>query len=789
MTVVGFVTFHKSSRTLEEISGLQLVQVAESLSGMIQISLVKDLRTLITVASDPQVVRDTLAGEYGTTQRKLSELYQLLSSEFEGLALYDTTGVLRADGVDEARIGISISERNYFKAAKEGKTGVGPMVPSKVTGAPIFGLSAPILSLEGEFIGGVLGVVKAEYLMEFISSITLGKTGHLFMIDQEGTIIAHPEKETILKQNIFDKQELGILGEKMIGQQSEAVEYTYHGTECVAGICPVPLTGWSIGATQNKDEIMGLAYANRNFHLAVSVCFIILIIAAVLILSKTVSEPVQTTLDTLNHAVNQAAEALLIIGLDGNVRFANPAMAAIVDRPAAEIVGKPFQPGDEAVKSTGEIWTSLKDGSVWSGRFSGSRKDNAPYILDFTLSPILGTTGKLMCYLAVGRDITRELTMQEQLLQSQKMEAVGTLAGGIAHDFNNILSAIFGYTDLALHRLDDRDRQEAYLKEIFNSAKRAKDLVSHILTFSRKAEMGQKPIIPKYIIKDTLKLLRASLPVTIEIRERLNSTATIMGNATQIHQMIMNLCTNAGYAMEANGGTLNLVLDEFSVEEDMRHLYPDLKPGNHLRVEVSDSGVGIPPNILERIFDPFFTTKPTGEGTGLGLSVVHGIVKGLGGEVLVTSDIGKGSTFTILLPILGTQLTSFEKIQHEKLPGGTEKILLVDDEVPVIQSFRALMENLGYGVQAFDSSVSAWEAFSTSPDAFDIIVTDYTMPQMTGINFSEKIRTIRPKVPIILCSGYLSLKEKINRLQPIEFVRKPVTADELALVIRKMLDG
>ena len=787
MTIIGFVTFIKSSHTLENISSLQLVQTAESLSGMIQIALEKDLRNLNSLASDLQVVRDTLAGEYANTQKKLSDLYKLLSADFEGIAVYDTDGIIRADAVDEARIGISIAERNYYTSAKAGKTGVGPMVPSKATGEPIFGLSAPVMSPDGKFIGGVLGVVKAEYLTTFIAAIRLGKTGYVFMIDQDGNLISHPDQKSILKKNIRDEAGLEDLAEEMILQKKTALEYRFDGIQKVAGVCPVALTGWSISASQNKAEIMSLAYSNMSFLLLISCLFIILIILAVLFLSKTISAPVQTTLITLNNAINQAAEAFVIIDNDGNVQFANPAMATVIDRPVADIVGKPFRPDTGQPDTNRKVRNAMKKEKVWSGHLRGVRPNGGPYTLDLTLTPVTNPTGKLMCYLAVGRDITQELMMQDQLQQSQKMEAIGTLAGGIAHDFNNILSAVFGYTELALQDLRDPEQLEEYLNQILNSAKRARDLVNQILTFSRKTEMGRDPIILKYIVKDTVKLLRASLPSTIEIRESLKSSAAVLGNATQIHQMTMNLCTNAGYEMKETGGTLDITLDEVTVGDDMRLQYPELRPGKYLQLKVKDSGGGIEASVLDRVFEPFFTTKPTGEGTGIGLSVVHGIVKSLKGEIMVASKMGEGTMFTILLPIVEPQHLPSGKTKPEDLPRGTERILLLDDEEAITRSLQGLVEGLGYTVRAFNHSPSAWETFSADPDAFDIIVTDYTMPQMTGISLSQKIRRIGSTVPIILCSGNLALKENLSVLQPIEFVKKPVSITELAHALRHSL--
>jgi PAS domain S-box-containing protein len=574
----------------------------------------------------------------------------------------------------------------------------------------------------------------------------------------------------------------------MIRQGNEAIEYTYLEKRKVAGICSIPITGWSIAVTQEKSEIMSLAFANMNFLLIVSSLFVILIILAVLFFSKTISAPVQTTLNTLNHAIDQAAEAFFIISRDGNVRFANPAAVTIIGRSLQDIIDKPFLNGDEASNYHSEIMNSLEEKNIWNGRIDGARQDGSAYTMALTLTPVMSATGKLMYYLAVGRDITEELVLHQQLQQSQKMEAIGTLAGGIAHDFNNILSAIFGYTELSLDSLEDEKALESYLAQVLEASKRARDLVSHILTFSRKADLGKKPMVPKYIITETLQLLRASLPTTIEIRDSLNSTAAIMGNDTQVHQMVMNICSNAGYEMEKEGGLLSITLEETTVNAEIQHQHPDLHPGKYLRLIISDTGGGIPDDVLDRIFDPFFTTKPTGKGTGMGLAVVHGIVKSLGGEIMVNSQEGVGSTFTILLPIYDTMTVPPNETERKKLPPGTERILLVDDEKAITHSMQTLLEGLGYRVQVFNRSSSALEEFMAHPDHFDIVITDYTMPKMTGDALAREIRRVRPQIPLILCSGYMAAKDKLDELLPIEFLKKPVTAQQLSNAVRQALD-
>jgi PAS domain S-box-containing protein len=388
------------------------------------------------------------------------------------------------------------------------------------------------------------------------------------------------------------------------------------------------------------------------------------------------------------------------------------------------------------------------------------------------------------------RDITIEKRLEAQLIQAQKMEAIGTLAGGIAHDFNNILSSVIGYTELALEAVSKEGLLYSNLQEVLKAGRRARDLVRQILAFSRQSDQELKPLEISPIIKETLKLLRASLPSTINIKQHIGANlGTVMTDPTQVNQILMNLCTNAAHAMGENGGTLEVNLEKVENGNEVGVRFSGLSPGPYLKLTVSDNGHGMSPEVKERIFDPYFTTKEKGEGTGLGLAMVHGIVKSHGGTITVYSEPEMGSTFHVYLPIRETE-TDQDTGCDEAIPTGTEHILFVDDEQPIVDIAKQMVEQLGYSVVTRTSSLEALELFRTKPDEFDLVITDMTMPNMTGEELANELMFIRPDIPIILCTGFSrSVTEKKAKAMGIQaFILKPILRQELAETIRRVLD-
>ncbi|HCC53992.1 MAG TPA: hypothetical protein DEQ20_03575 [Desulfobulbaceae bacterium] len=378
--------------------------------------------------------------------------------------------------------------------------------------------------------------------------------------------------------------------------------------------------------------------------------------------------------------------------------------------------------------------------------------------------------------------------LETQLRQAQKMEAIGTLAGGIAHDFNNILAIIFGYNELAMLEKNP-DKYRHYLEELQKGAIRAKELVAQILAFSRKAEQQKQPLQISLIIKEALKMLRASLPATIEIKQEITANGLVLADPTQIHQVIMNLCTNAYQAMRETGGTLAVSLKEMIISEK-DYGYANLTPGKYLRLEVSDTGPGIPAEIQEKIFEPYFTTKKIGEGTGIGLAVVHGIIKSHHGHITVYSEPGQGTSFHVYLPLTGEKSAPNQKpVNQEELAGKGEMIMLVDDEKQVREVFFAILTGNGYQVSTFAGAAAALAEFRKNPARFDLVITDMTMPQMTGAELAQEIMTVSPRTPVILCTGH---SELINREQALasgirDYLNKPVAKDILLGAAKKAL--
>jgi PAS domain S-box-containing protein len=494
-------------------------------------------------------------------------------------------------------------------------------------------------------------------------------------------------------------------------------------------------------------------------------------------------------------AIEQSTEAVFITDTDFTILYANPAFERMCGYDRREIIGlhaRVLENKNHNRQFYRAIRTALEQGHGWSGQMTCTKKDGTTYEAEVASAPVRDRNGKVINYVSTHKDITHELRLEEELRQAQKMEAIGTLAGGIAHDFNNILAAIMGNAELLLHRLPPKSRDQQHLNRILISCNRAADLVQQILTFSRKSKQERKPLHLTPIIKETLRLLRSTLPSNIEIQRnfycRPDEDVTL-ADPTQVHQILMNLCTNAAHAIGAESGVMEITLSSITVDEQLiASRYAGVSPGRYVCLTVSDTGPGIVPDVLQRIFDPYFTTKGVGKGTGLGLAVVKGIVASYNGAITVSSEPGFGTTFTLLFP---EERETFDQKSPAPslLSSGRGRILLVDDEEMLVQVGGDILAALGYEVVTKTSSLDALELFLQQPEAFDLVMTDMTMPGMTGKELIKKILAVRPDIPVVLCTGFSDFvgEQHVKPLGISAFIRKPYTIETLAQAIQSTL--
>ncbi|MHB8067881.1 MAG: hybrid sensor histidine kinase/response regulator [Desulfobaccales bacterium] len=486
---------------------------------------------------------------------------------------------------------------------------------------------------------------------------------------------------------------------------------------------------------------------------------------------------------------------------NGIYQGCNQSLADFLGRPKEAIIGKTvfdtypkeqaeeyFQMDQELFQHPGtQIYESVME-----------RSDGTIRNFIFSKATFVDFSGKVAGLIGIMTDITErkqteeaKLKLEAQLRQAQKMEAIGTLAGGIAHDFNNILSAVIGYAEMIqmFHKSEDPEVRRD-VGEILRASLRAKDLVQQILTFSRRAEQDRRPIKLPPIIKESLKFLRASLPSTIEIHQFLDpEVGPVLADPTQMQQVVMNLCTNAAHAMQAKGGILEIRLSQAVIGKENNKETPRLTSGVYAHMQVQDNGHGIPADILGRIFDPYFTTKEMGEGTGLGLAVVEGIIRSHRGAITVESEPGIGTVFHVFIPLVERSEITLPTETHTLIPKGQGRVLFVDDESALANLGQEILENLGYEVEALTSSATALEHFRQQPQQYDLAILDLTMPQMTGVELARELLQIRPGLPIILASGSAEKihPEEIREIGIREVIMKPWSVRPLAEAIKKVL--
>lgn len=495
----------------------------------------------------------------------------------------------------------------------------------------------------------------------------------------------------------------------------------------------------------------------------------------------------------LATAVEQSAESVIITDVFGNIQYVNPAFEITSGYQFTDVVGKNpkiLKSGKISDDTYKILWAEVSSGNVWRGVLVNKKKGGELYTEEVTITPVKDNFGIITNYVGVKRDITNKIILENQVRQTQKMQAIGTLAGGVAHDFNNILTAIIGYAELTQEKCEQGTILYNNITEIIKASDRAASLVDQILKFSRQGEKSISNLNFNVIVKETVKLLRASISANIELIVEINNNVNVKADPTQMHQVLMNLCTNSFQSIE-NNGYIKIILSKKYLTLIEGVNIGNLPAGYYACLQVIDNGCGVPKEHIPRIFEPYFTTKKNAGGTGLGLSVVHGIINDHGGAITVLSIPGNHTCFSVYLPEAENVDEDSQEIKNYDYTSSNRKILIIDDEQPILHYLSKILEENGYVIQQSFSSNQSFNIFLEDPEYFDLIITDMGMPGLTGLDLSKKIKKIRPSIPIILCTGYSSEVTSDNYIDKglNGFLTKPFNKQTLLNEINRVLAG
>jgi PAS domain S-box-containing protein len=837
VTGVGVAILNR--QTVAEQSARELTGLARGLAAELEVYLDNLLRQAQAMASLPAMTSMDPVRQ-GALLRELFHYFPAVAR----LSTFDLSGQRLASS-RPGGVG-SIASRTTFQSAIRRGVQMWEIGAALSTGRASFLICTPIRDV-GRRVIGVLGtVVDFETLSSLLAVVPIGGGGRVFVLDGRGRVLLHPDGTAV--QEHRDYAWLGVpTGGRLASPGT--VRYASDGVPRIAGYAPVHSVGWTVVVERPEAEI--LAPARRAWILALVglASSTSLALLSAILLARALTRPVRE-LASAAHALADGDSTAPLPALAPNAGELGTLVAAFAAMRTAVgqrelalraseerfrnliegsiqgiIIHRMFQPlfvnqtyahlfgyTPEEILAMDSILAIVPppersrlerynegrlrgEASPDHYAFQGVHKDGRIIWLEGQMKRVHWDGAPAVQSTVV--DITAHKQaeaererLQAQLRQAQKLEALGTLAGGIAHDFNNILGTILGCTELALDDVRAGSRPWSHLQEILASGQRAKEVVRQILTFSRKDAPQRQPVILQALVEDALRLMRASLPATIEICQSLEAPAsTILADPTQMHQVLLNLCSNAEHAMRDNGGVLTVRLEALTVTADVTMAHPPLQSGPHLRLTVQDSGHGIAPEVLERIFDPFFTTKGVGEGTGLGLAVVHGIITDHGGAIAVASAPGGGTLFTLYIPAIDAAMP--EVRAPEPLSRGCERILCVDDERALLYAVQDMLASLGYEVTVYASSLEALTAFRQSPEDFDLLIVDQTMPRLTGEALAQAVRCVRPEIPVILCTGFshTMTSEKAAALGLQGYLAKPFSSRELSAAVRQALDS
>ncbi|MBN3855020.1 response regulator [Paraburkholderia sp. Ac-20340] len=769
-----------NNRELSSISSALAEQAARSLQ---EIQLI--LRRTSVTANVPQQIQIPDKAIEDFLKREVADVPQIRE-----LSIFDAAGNRIASSEPPGQPDIDIAPREYFRQIQHsapGATVISQPLKSLADSKPTFAVAIGMWDSAGHFQGAVRALVEDDYFERFYREVDLGRGTQIQLSLDDGVPVVAFSRE-------LDPGDTADL------QSAQRI-----------------VTGFPLRVTVSRDRRVVLADWHDSFITALVRTSSISLLVAVLALALARQMRRQQTLAERLHSSEQRWRAVfenapigvVVLRTAGQFIASNPAFQHMVGYSGIELAklnAIEISHEEDARGIQGQI-ARLIGGDIVTARFEQRfvHRDGTMIWTDISIARVSSSEYRLEqssghedVLVATLEDVTqRRLSeiersrLEAQLMQAQKLEALGTFAGGIAHDFNNILGAILGYGERALHALDARTPAHRYIEQVMNAGNRARSLVERILTFSRSGMVARLPVRLSPVVAETIDLLEARVPAGIGIVLRMKAgDIVVMGDPTHIHQVVMNLCSNALHAMP-HGGTLTVALERVHLAETASLTSGLIGPGDFARLCVADTGVGMDAALIERIFNPFFTTRGAGEGTGLGLSLVDSIAREYGGAVSVISAPGNGSRFEVFLPVSSEVAPD---VVHEPaaLPQGDgQVVLVVDDERALVSLAEELLAELGYEPVGFQSSSAAWEAFASDPERFDAVISDQTMPELSGLELAARVRQIRPTIPVILCSGYGTpeLEKKAIEAGVRMLLRKPLQQIDIARALHQIFAG
>jgi len=806
---------------ITELTNMQSIHAKQAKRGIEY--LFSDLITYLTkISSSDHIIN---LDEQGINE--LDFALKLYPEAITAITRVDSTGILTFTIPYNADvIGQDISSQKHVKKILRTRKPVISDVFTAVQGYRAIALHVPVFK-DKEFRGTLAVLINFVTIPKrFLQDIKVGESGYSWMTSKEGieiycSIPGHTGK-SVFENN---KQFPGILsmanrmvqGEEgiasyMVDQIKDQKQKTVKNH---AVYMPVKIADsfWTIVVVSSEDEVLASLISLKN-KLIMVVCLLLLVSflfsysgmkAWGIVREAEKRQKAEKALEQSEKKYRTILESIedgyYEVDIKGTFTFFNDSMCKILGYSKDELKGlnnRQYMDDKNAKKIFKTFNRVYKTGQPYKAiDWELIRKDGSRCFVETSVALKRNSKDQPIGFQGIARDISErkkaekeKILLEKQLRQSQKMESIGTLTGGIAHDFNNLLYMISGNAELALEDTPKWTPVHTNLEEIKSASLRAAGIVKQLLNFSRKTDQKLEPLGAVAVIRDALKFLRSTIPTTIDIQRHLPETdITILADPVQINQVLMNLCINAAHAMENTGGILEIIVEKVHLNAEEADSYPDLTAGDFLKIMVSDTGPGIASENINRIFDPYFTTKEMGKGSGMGLSIVHGIVKNYSGAVFVDSRPGEGTTFSLLFPVVDKK-PKIETETIDELPRGHETILFVDDEEAITDMTQKVLERLGYKVEICLNPLRALDLFQSKPEYFDVVITDMTMPQMTGAKLSEKLMEIRSDIPIIICTGHSSLinEENAKQLGIADYVMKPVSMSRIAKAIRKILD-